>query len=72
MSRNLKTDLLGVLKGIQMIATESIKLQETSVKHLWVNSSVKNIVVEANLTIKQKIVNNKSNAALNVSFILIH
>ncbi|XP_014287161.1 atypical kinase COQ8B, mitochondrial [Halyomorpha halys] len=47
MSQHVFRDILGVLKGIQKVATEGARQQECYAKHLWANSSVKSIIDES-------------------------
>lgn len=47
MSQHVIKDILGVLKGIQKVATEGARQQESYAKHLWANSSVKSVIDES-------------------------
>lgn len=47
MSQHVIRDILGVLKGIQKVATEGARQQESYAKHLWANSSVKSVLDES-------------------------
>ncbi|CAH1388843.1 unnamed protein product [Nezara viridula] len=53
MSQHVIRDILGVLKGIQKVATEGVRQQENYAKHLWANSSVKSVINDS-LDIKNK------------------
>ncbi|KAK9509908.1 hypothetical protein O3M35_004799 [Rhynocoris fuscipes] len=49
MSKQIGSDLLGVLKGLQMITNEFIKIQENYVKHTWANSSIKSVIQDSRI-----------------------
>lgn len=37
-------DILGLIRGIQLVASASVKTQEAYVKHLWSHSSVRDVI----------------------------
>ena len=47
MSQHSLKDLFGVLKGIQKVASEGVRQQETYAKHLWTNSSIRSVFNES-------------------------
>lgn len=47
MSRQIGSDIYGVFRGLQMVSSEFFKLQEKQVKHVWVNSSLRNTITES-------------------------
>lgn len=50
----IRKDLFGVLKGIQMVASEGVRLQENYAKHIWSNSSVKSLLDETTNEFRNK------------------
>lgn len=51
MSRQLASDILGVLRGIQTVAVEVAKIQDSQCKQIWQNSSIKSLADEASATL---------------------
>uniref|UniRef100_A0A0V0G8Q0 Putative aarf domain-containing protein kinase 4 n=1 Tax=Triatoma dimidiata TaxID=72491 RepID=A0A0V0G8Q0_TRIDM len=49
MSRQIGSDIYGVLKGLQMVSSEFLKLQEKQVKNMWANSSLRNSIADSNV-----------------------
>lgn len=47
MPRSVAQDVLGVLRGLQNVANAAVRYQETQVKELWLNSSVRDAVGNA-------------------------
>ncbi|KAJ1522598.1 hypothetical protein ONE63_001779 [Megalurothrips usitatus] len=47
MSRSITQDVLGVLRGIQCVANAAARYQESQVKEVWLNSSVRDVVSTA-------------------------
>lgn len=60
MSRQAGSDLLGILRGAQMVATECVSLQEKQAKHVWKNSSVRSAVVQGSKSISDTFGSSKS------------
>jgi hypothetical protein len=62
-------DILGLLRGIQLVANASVKTQEAYLKHLWSHSSVRE-AVEKNLKetaeCSKKVANNPSQGLENI------
>lgn len=52
MSRQLTSDIMGVLRGIQTVAVEVSKIQDSQCKQIWQNSSLKSFADEASATIE--------------------
>lgn len=48
MSRTLNSDILGVLKGLNLVINNVIKLQETHCQQVWKNSSIKTATEDLN------------------------
>ncbi|XP_034232746.1 atypical kinase COQ8B, mitochondrial [Thrips palmi] len=44
MARNIPQDVLGVLRGLQSVANAAVRYQESQVKEIWLNSSVRDAV----------------------------
>lgn len=44
MSRNIPQDVFGVLRGLQSVANAAVRYQESQVKEIWLNSSVRDAV----------------------------
>lgn len=44
MSRNIPQDVLGVLRGLQSVANAAVRYQESHVKEIWLNSSLRDAV----------------------------
>lgn len=51
MSRQLASDIVGVLRGIQAVAVEVAKIQDSQCKQIWQNSSLKSFADEASTTV---------------------
>uniref|UniRef100_A0A069DW72 ABC1 atypical kinase-like domain-containing protein n=1 Tax=Panstrongylus megistus TaxID=65343 RepID=A0A069DW72_9HEMI len=49
MSRQIGSDIYGVLKGLQMVSSEFLKLQERQVKNIWANSSLRNSIADSDV-----------------------
>lgn len=54
MNRPWGPDILGVLRGIQLVANASLKQQEKICQQKWANSSVKDLVCD-NKVVEEKI-----------------
>lgn len=51
----VRKDIFGVLKGLQLVASESLKLQESYAKHVWANSSIRSAFEETKSELKNQI-----------------
>lgn len=49
------TYISGVLKGLQCVLTEAVKLQDIQCKEGWNNSIIRNAVEETSQTVNQKV-----------------
>ena len=67
MARPWASDILGVLRGAQSVATALLKTQEECVKRIVDNSSIKSLA-EANLNETGKKLRNIDPSKLRVSF----
>lgn len=56
MSRNLPQDVLGVLRGLQSVANAAVRYQESQVKEIWLNSSVRDAVNNVGGKVGSKVV----------------
>lgn len=66
-------DILGIIRGIQLVAGASVKTQEAYLKHLWSHSSVREIIeknAQQTSEIGKKVVSNPSQELQNVGNIL--
>lgn len=55
MSRQLPSDLLGMLNGLRTILLSAVKLQESQYRQVWENSSIKSMTHEASSVVGSKI-----------------
>lgn len=52
MSRQLGSDIIGVLRGIQSVVIEIAKVQDSQCKQIWQNSSFKSFADDASATVE--------------------
>lgn len=66
-------DLIGILRGIQLVASASLKTQESYVKHVWSHSSVREAIennVNKTSECSKKVMQNPSQEFQNVNHYL--
>lgn len=62
-------DILGIIRGIQLVANASLKTQEAYLKHLWSNSSVREVIernVEQTAECGKKVMTNPTQELQNI------